>query len=132
MATRRGKPRDSVKEQFWRRTIADQGQSDLAVQVYCRRKGLNPGTFRFWREELTRRDAEVMSARPDERPASSAERARTSAFLPVHVVPDAPTPVAVASPIEIILPSGPIVRVTRGFDPHALDAVLTMLEGRRC
>jgi hypothetical protein len=75
MATRRGKPRDSVKEQFWRRTIADQGQSDLAVQVYCRRKGLNPGTFRFRRQELTRRDAEVMSSRPDERPASSAERA---------------------------------------------------------
>ena len=115
MATRRGKPRDSVKEQLSRRTIADQGQSDLAVQVYCRRKGLNPGTFRFWLQELTRRGAEVMSERPDERPASSAERARTSAFLPVRVVQDGPTPIAVASPIEIVLPSGPIVRIRRGF-----------------
>ena len=100
--------------------------------MYCRRKGLNPGTFRCWREELTRRDVEVMSARPDERPASSAERARTSAFLPVRVVQDGPTPIAVTAPIEIVLPPGPIVRIRRGFDPHALDAVLSVLEGRGC
>jgi hypothetical protein len=35
-------------------------------------------------------------------------------------------------PIEIVLPAGPTVRVTRGFDPIALDAVLSVLEARRC
>jgi hypothetical protein len=73
-----------------------------------------------------------MSARPDERPASSAERARTSAFWPVHVVQDGPTPIAVTAPIEIVLQTGPIVRIRRSFDPHALDVVLSVLEGRRC
>jgi hypothetical protein len=132
MNARRGKPRDPVKEQFWRRTIADQAQSDLPIQAYCRRKGLDPRSFRFWRQELARRDAEATSARTGERPASSLELARSSTFLPVRVVQDAPTPITVTSPLEIVLPSGPIVRVTHGFNPHALDAVLLVLEGRRC
>jgi hypothetical protein len=52
--------------------------------------------------------------------------------LAVQVVADAPVPVAEVSVIEIVLPLGTIVRVTRGFDPLALDAVLSLLEARRC
>jgi len=36
------------------------------------------------------------------------------------------------TPIEIVLPAGPTVRVTKGFDPMALDVVLSVLEARRC
>ena len=132
MKTQRGKPRDPVKEQFWRRAIADQAQSNLPTQAYCQRKGLNPRSFRSWRQELTRRDAEVASAQPGQRPASSTELTSASAFLPVRVVRDAAEPIPETSPIEILLPAGPTVRVTKGFDPHALDAVLSVLEARRC
>jgi hypothetical protein len=132
MTTRRGKPRDPLKEQFWRRTIADQAQCGLPVQAYCRRKGLDPRSFRSWRQELDRRDAEVASDRAGERPAQSAELERPSAFLPVRVVRDAPVPTAVSSPIEIVPGTGPTVRVLPGFDPYALDAVLSVLEARRC
>jgi hypothetical protein len=31
-----------------------------------------------------------------------------------------------------VFPAGPTVRVTHGFDPHALDAVLSVLEARTC
>ena len=132
MKTQRGKPRDPVKEQFWRRAIADQAQSNLSTQAYCQRKGLNPRSLCSWRHELARRDAEVASARPEQRPASSTELAGASAFLPVRVVQDVAEPIPEVSPIEIVLPDGPTVRVTRGFDPHALDAVLSVLEARRC
>ena len=88
MKTRRGKPRDPVKEQFWRRAIDDQARSDLPIQAYCRRKGLNSRSFCSWRQELARRDAEVASTRPGQCPASSTELARASAFLPVRVVED--------------------------------------------
>ena len=132
MSARRGKQRDPLREQFWRRTLADQAQSDLTVQAYCRRHSLNPATFSFWCQELARRDAESTPTRTEERPASSGELARSPAFLPVRVVQDAPAPTSVSSPIEIVLSSGPIVRVTHGFSPHALDAVLTVLEARRC
>ena len=130
MSARRGKPRDPLREQFWRRTLADQAQSDLTVQAYCRRHSLNPATLRFWRQELARRDAESLPT--GEPPASPTDLEHTPAFLPVRVVQDSPAPIAVGSPIEIVLPSGPIVRVTRGFSPNALDAVLSMLEARRC
>ena len=132
MTTQRGKPRDPVKEQFWRRAIADQAQSDLTTQAYCQRKGLNPRSFRSWRQELARRDAEIASARPGQRPASSSGLAPTSAFLPVRVVLDAAESSSGTATIEIVLPAGPTVRVTRGFDPRALDAVLSVLEARRC
>jgi transposase-like protein len=132
MKTRRGKQRDPLREQFWRRTLADQARSDLTVQAYCRRHSLNPATLRFWRQELARRDAESTPTRTGERPASPTDLERTPAFLPVRVVQDSPAPIAVGSPIEIVLPSGPIVRVTHGFSPNALDAVLSMLEARRC
>ena len=132
MNNRRGKQRDPLREQFWRRTIADQARSELPIQAYCRRNSLNPASFRFWRQELARRDAEITSARTREHTDSSTQLARGPVFLPVRVVQEAPAPIALTSPIEIVLPSGPIVRVTHGFNPHALDAVLSVLDGRRC
>jgi len=124
-----GRPRDPIKEEFWRHTIADQAQSNLPIKAYCRLKGLNARSFRSWRQELTRRDSEVTSTRTLERSDSAS---LTSAFLPVRVVQDTPVPSAVNSPIEIVLPTGSTVRVSRGFDPSALDAVLSVLEARRC
>src|SRR5262249_12067423 len=132
MKTRRGKQRDPLRERFWRRTIADQTRSDLTIQAYCRRNSLSPATFRFWRQELARRDAERTSVRRRERPASPTDLDRTPAFLPVRVVRDSPAPIAVGSPIEIVLPSGPIVRVTHGFSLNAPGGFLRMLGARRC
>ena len=131
MKIRVGKPRDPVKEQFWRRAIADYARCALSVRAYCQREGLQPWNFHWWRQELARRDAEVLSARSGRRANSFPEPARGSAFLPVRVVQDADS-IAAATRIEIVMPAGPTVRVTRGFDPHALDAVLSVLEARRC
>jgi hypothetical protein len=50
--------------------------------------------------------------------------------LPVRVEEVSAAPIAASSPIEIVLPSGAIVRVRHGFNPHALDAVLSVLEAR--
>src|SRR5262249_15398547 len=132
MKTRRGKQRDPLREQFWRRTVADQARSDLTVQAYCRRDSLNPVTFRFWRQELARRDTENTSAPTIERPSSSSELVRTPGFFRVRVVQAAHAPITPTSPIEIVLPSGSLVRVTDGFTPRALVAVLSVLEARRC
>jgi transposase len=134
MKTRAGKPRDPAKERFWRRTIADQAGCGLSIRAYCQREGLETWNFQWWRQELDRRDAEVVSARIVERPASSSAPTHNSAFLPVCVLQDLPesTTTAGATPIEILLPAGLTVRVTPGFDPYALDAVLSVLEARRC
>jgi transposase len=131
MTTRTGKRRDPVKEQFWRRTIADQARSGLSVRAFCEQEGLEPWNFHWWRQTLARRDREVPPARTVRRPNSMAELPVPAAFLPVRVVQDAAS-LAATTPIEIVLPAGPTVRVTKGFDPMALDAVLSVLEVRRC
>jgi transposase len=131
MKTRTGKRRDPVKEQFWRRTIADQARSGLSIRAFCEREGLEPWNFHWWRQALARRDREVPPARTVRRPNSMAELPVPAAFLPVRVVQDAAS-LAATTPIEIVLPAGPTVRVTKGFDPMALDAVLSVLEARRC
>jgi transposase len=131
MKTRTGKRRDPVKEQFWRRTIADQARSGLSVRAFCKREGLEPWNFHWWRLALARRDREVPPARTVRRPNLMAELTVPSAFLPVRVVQDAIGPPAATTPIEIVLPAGPTVRITKGFDPMTLDAVLSVLEARR-
>jgi transposase len=125
-----GKRRDPAKEKLWRRTIADQARCGLSIRAYCQREGLKHWNFQWWRRELARRDRQVISVPNRDRPKSSTELARTSAFWPVRVVEDDPAPITPASAIEIVLPAGPIVRVNRGFDPLALDAVLSVLEAR--
>jgi hypothetical protein len=54
-----------------------------------------------------------------------------TAFVPVQAVPDDAGPVPERCPIEIVRES-PTVRVTRCFNPLTLDAVLSVLEARRC
>ena len=130
MAGRGGKRRDPAREQFWRRTVRRQQRSGLTIRDFCRREGLKDWTFRWWQKELGRRDQLADSPRrvdPADTPTVAAP-----AFLPVRVVDlesVAPRPPA---QIEVVLPSGPTVRVPDGFDPQTLQAVLTVLEGRRC
>ena len=89
MTTRIGRPRDPVKEQFWRRTIADQARCGLSIKAYCQREGLEPRNFHRWRQVLARRDREVPSAQTVHSPDSFTQPVRSSAFLPVRVVQNA-------------------------------------------
>src|ERR1700733_5020980 len=126
MAKRGGKRRDPAREKFWRRTIRDQHLSGLSVRDFCRRQGLKDWTFRWWRQELARRD-QVPSMAPAGEPTEAAP-----IFLPVQVVDlqaVSPPPIP---PIEIVLPTGLIVRAPSGFDPRTLGHVLAVLEGRPC
>ena len=59
-----------------------------------------------------------------------AEAARV--FLPVQVVDLEAVSPPPAPPIEIVLPTGLIVRAPSGFDPRTLGHVLAVLEGRPC
>ena len=62
MAKRGGKRRDPAREKFWRRTIREQQRSGLTVRDFCRREGLKDWTFRWWRQELARRDQQTSAA----------------------------------------------------------------------
>jgi transposase len=130
MAKRGGKRRDPAREKFWRRTIRDQERSGLSVRDFCGREGLKDWTFRWWRVELGRRDRQPSAAFKGERQGEPTEAA--TAFLPVRVVDLEVVSPRPAPPIEILLPTGMIVRVPSGFDPPTLGRVLAVLEGRPC
>jgi Transposase len=130
MAKRGGKRRDPARERFWRRTIRQQEKSGLTVPDFCRREGLKDWTFRWWRQELARRDQQPLSAprRQQEGPPIEA----TPAFLPVRIIDQEPFAPQPPPPIEIVWPTGPTVRVPTGFDPRTLGDILAVLEGRPC
>lgn len=126
MAKRGGKRRDPAREKLWRRTIRDQQCSGLSIRDFCQRQGLKDWTFRWWSQELARREQVTSQA------IASEQAGAAPVFLPVQivdleVVSPPPTP-----PIEILLPTGLIVRAPSGFDPRTLGHVLAVLEGRPC
>lgn len=130
MAKRGGKRRDPAREKFWRRTIRRQQRSGLTVRDFCLHEGLKDGAFRWWRQELARRDQQTSVASAGEQVGEPTESA--PAFLSVRVTElDASSPRQSAM-IEIVLTTGPVVRVPSGFDPSTLGQVLTVLEGRPC
>jgi transposase len=130
MAKRGGKRRDPAREKFWRRTIRRQQRSGLTVRDFCAREGLKDWTFRWWRQELVRRDRHPSAAIRSKLEGEPAEVAPT--FLPVRVVDLEAVSPRPAPPIEIVLPTGLIVRAASGFDHHTLGHVLAVLEGRPC
>jgi transposase len=130
MAKRGGKRRDPAREKFWRRTIRRQQCSGLTVRDFCGREGLKDWTFRWWRQELVRRDRHPPAALRSDQEGESTEAA--PAFLPVHVVDLGAVSPRPAPPIEIVLPTGLVVRAPSGFDPRTLGEVLAVLEGRPC
>ena len=130
MAKRGGKRRDPAREKFWRRTIRRQQRSGLTVRDFCVCEGLKDGNFRWWRQELARRDQQPSTTPRREQEGEPIEVA--PAFLPVQVVDLEAVSPRPAPPIEIVLPTGLIVRAPSGFDPRTLGHVLAVLEGRPC
>src|SRR6476646_3502844 len=108
MKTRTGKRRDPVKERFWRRRITDQACSGLSVRAFCEREGLEPWNFHSWRQALARRDRELPTARTVAPTNTPNDLAAPLAFLPVRVVQDGAGTIAATTPIEIVLPAGPM------------------------
>jgi transposase-like protein len=103
-----GRTRDERKEQQWRRWIAQWRSSGLSVAAFCARHGLASASFYAWRRTLQCRDAP---------PAP---------FVPVRLAEDAAAP---ASPLEVVLPAGCVVRVAPGFDAATLRQLLAVLRG---
>ena len=153
--SKRGETRE-----FWETAIRLWTESGLSVREFCSREGLAEHTFYSRRRELlpenTTPEINQESSATDggevatggrrrrrRKPVANPAGASTSAveFLPVRVVGDeglrpntasAETAAGATAPIEIIGASPWRVRILAGFDPTALAAVLTVLEGRPC
>jgi len=102
-----GRPRDSRKEQQWRRRIQQWQRSGLSVQAFCTLHELTAASFYAWRRLIQQRDAQA------------------GPFVAVQVVGDE-QPTA-QRPFEVVLPGGRTLRVPPGFDSAALRQLLAVL-----
>ena len=111
MATRHS--RDPKLERRWRDLIARWERSDLTVRDFCSAHRVSEPSFYAWRRELAARDR----ARP---PAPAA----APTFVPVRVAPPAV--------VEVVLPTGVVVRVPAGADPAAVARLVAALGAGPC
>ncbi|MGE3806413.1 MAG: IS66 family insertion sequence element accessory protein TnpB [Gemmataceae bacterium] len=102
-------------EQFWRKTIAAWEKSGQSARAFCASRELREPSFYSWRRTLRERDRLQPTA---------AER--LPKLVPLRVVPEA---VAV---LEIVLPSGLVVRVPSGSDVTTVANLVAALRAATC
>jgi transposase-like protein len=151
--SKRGETRE-----FWETAIRLWTEGGLSVREFCSREGLAEHAFYSWRRALLPEnpvpevkqessatggsEAPTDGRRPRRRKQAAGpvgKNTSTVEFMPVRVVGEevacahaASVEPAAAIPIEIVGASPWRVRILAGFDPTALDAVLTVLERRPC
>lgn len=109
--------RDRSREQFWRETVASWQRSGQTVRSFCAARRLSEASLYAWRRELARRDRE---RRPSIRKLSPARpKSPAAKFIPLQVLPSVL--------IEVVLPTGLIVRLPSGADAAAVTTVANLV-----
>ena len=103
------------RAKYWSDLIVACERSGLSQVEFCRRQGVNGGTFAWWKRQLRQRSAGDASKRSERLPKSS------SRFVEVRWA-------SVAPAYEIVLAGGRSIRVPERFDPQALSHLITAVE----
>ena len=111
------------RQQFWRDHVAGWKSSGLSLRLYGEQHGLKAGTLGYWNSRLKAQAVDPLTS------STGPETAAT--FLAVHVAePTVSVPEPRDEGIELALPGGCVVRVSRGFDAATLDRLLDVVERR--
>jgi transposase-like protein len=130
---RQGK-RDLSKERFWRRMVGLWRRCrPVTVRDFCAEHGLSEPSFYSWRRTLAQRDGKIPATprQLGERSEHATQRKdrpqdEQPAFVPLTVLPS-PSDLP-AAPLELVLPSGHILRLPPGFDAATLSRLLVVLQ----
>jgi transposase len=103
VSSRPGRRPDPALHQLWQQRLDRFAQSQLSAAAFCSAEGLSVHSFYAWRRRL-----------------------RQSPTLPQRPVPPRllPVRVATATPVEVVLPAGCVLRLLPGCD---LDFVRTLV-----
>ena len=104
---------DAVATQRWVERLERFATGNHTVVAFCAAEGVSQSNFYLWRRRLAQ-------------PVAATAIAPT--IVPIRVTPP-PTP---ATPIELTLPSGTVVRFSADTRPELLVAILRGLEERPC
>ena len=97
----------------WQERLESYKASGLDLDVFCLREGVSRSTFFRWKDRLKDGIPESMVAEKADR--ERAESAEGAAFVPISLK---------ASPVEIELPNGGIVRLPLGVGQAVLVEVI--------
>jgi hypothetical protein len=99
----------------WKQRLDCQKASGLSVDVYCLQEGVTRSSFYRWYRRLKSGVPASLIEDEADRQQAESEEVSEAAFLPISLK---------ASPVEIELPNGGIVRLPLGVGQAALIAVI--------
>ncbi len=109
-----GRPPCDLDEYLdWQERLESYQASGLEIDVFCLKEGISRSTFYRWKDRLRGGVPEPMLAEQAAR--EKAESAEGAAFVPISLK---------ASPVEIELPNGGIVRLPLGVGQAVLVEVI--------
>ena len=115
-----GRPQSGLDEFLdWKQRLEGQKSSGLSVPLFCLQEGVSVSTFYRWADRL--KDGIPESLLVEEAARQQAE-ANPATFLPVSLK---------ASPIELQLPNGGVVRLPLGIGQAALVEAIRVVGGLR-
>jgi hypothetical protein len=105
-----GRPPSDLDDYLdWQARLESFQSSGLEIDVFCLQEGVSRSTFHRWRERLKNGIPDSMIAEREAR--NRAESAEGAAFVPITLK---------ASPVEIELPNGGVVRLPLGVGQAVL------------
>jgi hypothetical protein len=102
----------------WAERVKRWKKSGLTAAEFGEREGIEGKQLHWWKWHLGKQEVPSVSEPPR--------------LLPVRVVPSRDVGVSKEPSLEIVLQSGYILRVARGFDAATLRSVLWVLEEPSC
>jgi transposase-like protein len=104
--------RNPQREQFWREALAAWEKSGQSVRAFCSGRGLQEASFYGWRRTLRERGCQHPTA------------PRLPRLVPLRVVPGVV--------LEVVLPTGLVVRVPDGAEAIAVATLVAALRTAPC
>ena len=109
-----GRPPSDLDDYLdWQERLESFKASGLTLDVFCLNEGVSMSTYQRWRDRL--RDGIPESMLEERAARDKAESAEGAAFVPISLK---------ASPVEIELPNGGIVRLPLGVGQAVLVEVI--------
>ena len=109
-SVRPGRRCDPALHEQWQQRLARFEQANLSAAAFCASEGVSLPSFYSWRRRL--------------RPAASGEPADGPRLVPVRLV--------AAAAVELLLPSGALLRLAPGCDLDFVRSLVDALGGKPC
>jgi hypothetical protein len=112
---------ETDRAKYWRSIVEQWEWSGLSRAEFCRQRGINCGTFAWWKRRLRQVSGELPARRG--RPRKGAER-----FVEVRLASAGSAATFSAAAYEVVLAGGRLIRVPSQFDGQTLSRLISAVE----